>query len=126
MPRQSQEEAPLGKEIELSRREAELEHREAALLRDVEKHARTLGRALAAVEAQRERLDAVRAEYEARREALAARAREVDALREHLRSEEARLRGASIELEDRARGGSEAGRAPAPAPTARRTPIEPA
>jgi chromosome segregation ATPase len=76
----------------LARREAELERRE----REVE-----LGQN--ALDAQRERLDAVRAEYEARRDTITARARELDAQREVLRDRSAQLVATGMEIEQRER-----------------------
>jgi chromosome segregation ATPase len=79
--------------------EAELEAR----IKSAEARERELERTIGAVEAQRDRLDAVRGEYESRREALMVRTQEVEAERDRLRTEQARLVTASMELDDRER-----------------------
>ena len=95
--RADEEVAPPGARV--SALEAELDAR----IKSAEARERELERTIGAVEAQRDRLDAVRGEYESRREALMERTQEVEAERDRLRTEQARLVTASMELDDRER-----------------------
>jgi len=65
-------------------------------LRELERRERELDQALAAVEAQRERLAAIQAEYERRREGLIERTREAQLERDLLREERARVIAAGL------------------------------
>jgi chromosome segregation ATPase len=95
----------------LSRRSAEFERRHAVgleaelahRLAEVERREREVALEREALQAQRERLDAVRLEYESRREAIAARARELDSDRERLRNDRAQLVAEELEIEQRER-----------------------
>jgi hypothetical protein len=122
------------RESEIARREHELEasldvdeRARALALReaDVERRERDVELGQDALDAQRERLDAVRAEYEARRDAITTRARELDAQREFLRDRSAQLVATGMEIEQRERAVASAEAALVEQPPASPAPIDP-